>query len=41
MDQKVNQILQEIDLARCKAQWSTAIELSKKYKKIKPQDSGN
>ncbi|KAK4509977.1 uncharacterized protein ATC70_008127 [Mucor velutinosus] len=39
MDQKANQLLQEIDLARCRAQWSTAMELSKKYKKIKPQDS--
>ncbi|EPB84635.1 hypothetical protein HMPREF1544_08578 [Mucor circinelloides 1006PhL] len=39
MDQKANQLLEEIDLARCRAQWSTAIELSKKYKKMKPQDS--
>lgn len=40
MDQKTNQLLQEIDLARCRAQWSTALELAKKYKKTKPQDSG-
>ncbi|KAF1796055.1 hypothetical protein FB192DRAFT_1315354 [Mucor lusitanicus] len=39
MDQKATQLLQEIDLARCRAQWYTALELSKKYTKIKPQDS--
>lgn len=40
MDQKANQLLEEIDLARCRAQWSTCIELSKKYKKLKLEDSG-
>ncbi|CEP19993.1 hypothetical protein [Parasitella parasitica] len=38
MDQKANQLLQDIDLARCRAQWTTAIELSKKYKKMRPDD---
>jgi hypothetical protein len=40
MDQKTNQLLEEIDLARCRAQWSTLLDLSKKYKKFKPEDSG-
>lgn len=40
MDQKATQLLEEIDLARCRAQWSTCLELSKKYKKLKPEDSG-
>lgn len=40
MDPKVNQILQEIDLARCRAQWSNCLELSKKLKKLRPEDSG-
>jgi hypothetical protein len=40
MDQRATQLLKEIDLARCRAQWSTAIELSKKYRKLKPEDSG-
>ncbi|KAI9487433.1 MAG: hypothetical protein EXX96DRAFT_553180 [Benjaminiella poitrasii] len=38
MDQKIK-LLEEIDLARCRAQWSIAIELSKKYKKSNPNDS--
>lgn len=40
MDHKTSQLLEEIDLARCRAQWSVAHDLAKKYKKIKPDDSG-
>lgn len=40
MDQKKTTLLEEIDLARCRAQWSTSLELSKKYKKLLPEDSG-
>ncbi|KAI8062995.1 hypothetical protein BDF21DRAFT_496904 [Thamnidium elegans] len=39
MDQKKTSLLEEIDLARCRAQWSTSLELSKKYKKLLPEDS--
>ncbi|KAI9272151.1 hypothetical protein EDC94DRAFT_511574 [Helicostylum pulchrum] len=39
MDQKKTALLEEIDLARCRAQWATSLELSKKYKKLLPEDS--
>lgn len=40
MDHKVNQLLEEIDLARCRAHWSILVDLSKKYKKHNPEDTG-
>jgi hypothetical protein len=33
-------ILEEIDLARCRAQWSSLPDLIKKYKKVHPEDQG-
>lgn len=37
---KPSQLSQEIDLARCRAQWSKCLELTKKLKKLRPEDSG-